>query len=93
VMTASCAGIADLKGGADRLVVCVTNRNMSSAGLQNASFVLTLESTTSSIVVNNLIPDTMYSVTLTVVVWGGANITSDPVNVQTMVGSMLPTAA
>lgn len=81
-------GIADLKGGADRFVVTLTNLNVSSAGQQNASQQLTLDSSTLSTVVDSLSPDTEYSITLKVVVLGGASITSSPVNVQTMVGSM-----
>jgi len=77
-----------LNGGVDQLIANVTNQNTSLLGAQNSSIMQSLDITLSSAIINGLIPDTVYSVTLTIVVLGGASITSQPQYVQTMVGSM-----
>ena len=90
-------GIFVLNGGAAQLIMNVSNQNgssmnvsnqnASSIGFLNTSRLLSLDPQTVTVFVNDLIPNTLYSVTLGVVVLGGATITSQPVNVQTLVGS------
>lgn len=80
-------GLSALNGGVTKQIVNVTD-SQNVYNSSNVSLVVQYDASVNVTVIGNLKPDTVYLVTLTLVVLGGATITSQPIYVHTMVGGL-----